>query len=92
MINVNNLYSKAILTKDLGMVLLAVSFIFSERGKGSITVDELHRELAFCWASYSSISGVSLNVTNSGLNDGIWYIAVHVLGHPLPLLEFKMSL
>lgn len=82
-----NLFSKAVLAKDLGALLLHAAVLFENKNTESFDYHYIEVVINDLWHKFSMIRGVIVKVTSYGeLVEGV-LISIYVKNNPLPLIE-----
>ena len=90
--NTHNLYSKAVLLRELGLILTHVSFELDQRNVEVIDQERLKCLLQERWDKSSIVSGVEVHVVLTDSYREIYVIGVHLQNDPLPLVDMAVSL
>lgn len=90
--NTHNLFSKAVLFRELGLILTHVSFELDQHNVEIVDVDRLKVLLQERWDKSSIVSGVEIHVVLTDTYRQIYVIGVHLKNDPMPLIDMAVSL
>lgn len=90
--NARNLFSKAVLLRELGLILTHVSFELDQNNVEIIDQERLKCLLQERWDKSSIVSGIEVHVVLTDSYREIYVIGVHLKDDPLPLVDMAVSL
>ena len=85
-----DLFSKAVLAKDLGTLLLHAAVLFENKNTESFDCGYIEVIVNDLWHQFSMVRDVTIKVTFSGELIDDMRFSVYVKNNPLPLVELVM--